>query len=325
MKTKQFITGMVSICIVFCFILTFTACNNDSDDDGPTTVDYRVTEKINTEVSGVNTWENKTIYSYLDNLLIEAIQFEKENNVWVEERKTEFEYNGDWVTSTRYYKDGDDWILEGMQSLYEMKIVDGKIMEIKYTYPNSVYREVFTYSRDKILKIENFYNEELRYKYECTYNGDNLVEIIEYDYYEGFEELRYKYEFTYTNGNLTQILGLYNNEGVWVNSDKDIYMYSGNKVVQIDDYDYYDGNWQLDDSEYYSYNGEGLLESISESGDGWTWEEIYTYEAGKGNYRLLYGDGVYYDVFNYPTAQRMSTANTGPEDSKLNIIRFLLR
>lgn len=326
MKTKEFITGILSILIMFWFSLSFMGCNNDDDGDGgdPITVAYRVTEKVSTQVSGSYMYEDKSVYSYLDNLLIEAIRLYKEEGTWLENEKRVFEYQGDWVTSRGYYKDGDNWVEQGMQGLEEMKIVNGKIMEIKYTYPNGIYRQVFTYNGDKIIKIESFDNDELEYKYVCTYIGENIDEIVEYEYNDGVEELDYKYEFSYVNGNLSEVLALNYYNGVWEISDKDVYTYSGNKVIQIDDYDYYNDTWELDDSEYFSYNSLGLLESISESGEGWTWEEIYTYEEGIGNYRLLYGDAGYYDVFNYPNAQRMTETVASPDDRKINVKRLLI-
>ena len=96
-------------------------------------------------------------------------------------------------------------------------------------------------------------------------------------------------------------------------------------MIQIDNYDYYNDSWQLDDSHYFSYNSLGLLESNSQCGEGWSWEETYTYEEGIGNYRLLQGDGGYYDVFNYPIAQRTGESITSPDDRKINIKRFLFR
>ncbi|WP_299335740.1 hypothetical protein [uncultured Psychroserpens sp.] len=327
MKTKQFITGVFSMLIIYCFAFTFVGC---SDDDGgidePAILNYRVAEKVSTEISGSNIYEDKSVYNYIDNRLMEIIELDKENGSWIDDRKTEFEYNGDWVSSSRYYKDGDEWVSQGMQSSDQIKIVDGKIVEIKYTSINYTSSTVYTYSGDKIIKVESFTNGELNSKYVCTYDGDNLDEIIEYDYNGGIEEFDYKYEFSYTNGNLTELLSYYFNEGVWKNSDKDVYSYSGNKVTQIDDYDYnsFTETWELDDSVYYSYNNLGLLESISESGEGWSWEEMYTYEDGIGNYKLLQGEGGYYEIFNYPTAQRTSDTNASTDDRALNLKRFLL-
>ncbi|WP_439151825.1 hypothetical protein, partial [Winogradskyella sp.] len=214
-----------------------------------------------------------------------------------------------------------------MQSNYDIKIVNGKVVETKSSSPYGTFRQVFTYNGDKIMKVERLYNDELEEKYVCTYNGDKIDEIIEYDYYNGNEEFNYKYEFSYTNDNLTEVLEFYydNGDEVWENSDREVYSYSGNKVIRIDDYDYdNDGNWELDESTNFSYNSLGLLESITQSGEGWSWEEIYTYEEGLGNYRLIHGEGGYYNVFNYPTAQRMADDNANVEDNKFSITRFLL-
>lgn len=329
MKTKQLFTSIFSMLIMYCFAITFTGCSNDDDDgdiDDPVTVTYRVAEKVSTQISGSNIYEDKSMYNYLDNRLIEIIELDNENGTWMEDRKTEFEYQGDWVYSNRYYKDGDDWIEEEMQSSEELKIVNGKVVEIKYYYMNYVFSQVFTYSGDQLTKIESFENGELNYKYVCTYNGEYLDEIIEYYYYEGIEELGYKYEFSYTNGNLTEVLELNYNDGVWQNSDRTVYIYSGNKVIQIDDYDYvsFNDSWELDDSEYYSYNSLGLLESISENGEGWSWEEIYTYEEGRGNYKLLQDEDSYYQIFNYPTPQRRSETIANSDHRKFNLKQFLL-
>lgn len=327
MKTKQFITGMLSILVMCGFTLTFVGCNSDDDDNDPSTVAYRVAEKVYTDVYGSNIYEDKDLYNYIDNRLIEVIDLDKEEGVWEENRKTEYTYDGDWVSSRRYKKEGDEWVTEGMQGLEEMKIVDGKIMEIKTTYPNSVYRQVYTYNGDKIVKVERFYNGELEEKYVCTYNGNKIDEIIEYDYYNGNEEFDYKYEFSYTNGNLTEVLAFYydNEDEVWENSYREVYIYSGNKVIRIDDYDYDDGAWALDDSTNFSYNSLGLLESVSQSGEDWTWEELFTYEEGRGNYKLLRGEGGYYSMFNYPSAQRMADDNTSGEDNKFSIIQSILQ
>ncbi len=327
MKTKRFITGILSILIMFCFTQTFIGCNNDDGGDGddPTTVAFRVTEKVSTEISGSYIYEDKDLYNYLDELLIEIIDLDKEEGLWVEDRKTVFDYQGDWVYSTRYEKDGDNWVEQNYGSSESMKIVKGKVLEIKYTYSNDIYRTVFTYDVNKIVKVENLYNGELNYKYVFTYNGGDLVEVVEYDYNDGVEELEDKYELSYSGGNLSEILRSYYNNGEWMNSDKDVYLYSGNKVIQIDDYDYYNDTWELEYSEYFSYNSLGLLETVSESGEGWTWEEVYTYEEGIGNYRLLQGDGAWYYIHNYPTPQRMAKTNTRPDDGKFNLKRFLSR
>ena len=327
MKTKQRITVVLSMFTIFCLALFFTGCSSDDDGDreGETTVAYRVAESVSTEISGSNIYEDKSIYNYLDERLIEIIELDKENGLWMEDRKTEFEYEGDWVYSTRYYKEGGGWIEQNMQSSEQLKIVNGKVVEIKYSSMNYVSLEVFTYSGDKLIEIERFVNGELNDKYVFTYNGDNLNNVIEYYYNYGIEEMDSKYEFYYVNGQLTELLGFYFDNGVWESYDKNVYFYSGNKVIQIDDYDYYNDSWELDDSEFYGYNSEGLLESISESGEGWTEEEIYTYEEGIGNYRLLQGDGGYYDIFNYPTAQRGADAKVIPDERKFNLKRFLFR
>ena len=133
----------------------------------------------------------------------------------------------------------------------------------------------------------------------------------------------YKYEFSYSGGNLSEILEFYFDNDSWVNSDKEVYLYSGNKVIQIDDYDYYNDSWELDDSEFFSYNSLGLLESISQSGEGWTEEEIYTYEEGVGNYRVLEDGGSWY-YFNYPTAQKGVEIMERTDDRKFNLKRFLV-
>lgn len=260
----------------------------------------------------------------MDKRLIEVIDFDKEDGSWVEDRKTEYEYDGNWVSSRRYNKDGDEWVPEGIQGAEEMKIVDGKIMEIKYTYPNDVYRQVYTYNGDKIVKVEYLNNGELNYMYVCTYRGDNIDEIIEYDYYNGNEELDYKYTFSYTNDNLTEMIGMYRSNEIWVNSSKYVYLYSGKNVIQIDYYDYSNENWELEDSTNFSYNSLGVLESISQSGEDWTWEEIYTYEEGRGNYKLLRGEGGYYSMFNYPSAQIMADDNISGEDNKFDVIQSIL-
>ncbi|WP_296386395.1 hypothetical protein [Winogradskyella sp.] len=328
MKTKQFITGILSFLTIYCFTLAFTGCSSDDDGDGDgqTTVAYRVTEIISTETSGSDVYEDKELYNYIDERLIEVIDLDKENGIWEEDRKTVYDYEGDWVYSRRYNKDGDNWVEQNLESSQGIKIVNGKVVETKYsnTFMNYVYKTIFTYNGDDLVRIESFRNDELDEKYVLTYNGGNLQDVIEYEYNDDIEEMYYKHAFSYSGGKLSEKLGLYFENGVWVNNDKDVYLYSGNKVIQIDDYDYDNDSWEFDDSEFFSYNSLGLLESISESGDGWTEEEIYTYEAGIGNYKLIQGDDGWYYYNNYPTAQREAAPNTIPDARKFNINRFLM-
>lgn len=325
MKTKQFITGVLSFLTIYCFTVTFTGCSSDDDGDGggQTTVAYRVTEIISTEIYDSNIYEDKDLYNYIDERLTEVIDLDKENGIWEEDRKTEYDYEGDWVYSKRYDKDGDNWVEQNFGSSEGLKIVNGKVIEVKYTYSNNIYRTVFTYNGDKLVKVESFDNGELNYKYAFTYNGENLQEVLEYYYNNGIEEMDYKYEFSYSGGKLSEILGIYFDDGVWVNSYKDVYLYDGNKVIQIDEYDYEDGTWELYDSEFFSYNSLGLLESISESGEGWTEEETYTYEEGIGNYKLLQGDGAWYYINNYPSAQKAAKTDARPDNRKFNLKEFL--
>ncbi len=326
MKTKQFITGILSFLTIYCFTLAFTGCSSDDDGDGQTTVAYRVTEIINTEISGSDIYEEKELYNYIDERLSEVIDLDKENGSWEEDRKTVYEYDGDWLYSKRYYKEGDDWVEQSMGSTEGIKIVNGKVVEIKYTNPfmSYSYKSIFTYNGDKLVKIESFRNEELDERYVFTYDGGNLKEAIEYEYNNGTEEMDHKYEFSFSGDKLTEILAFYYNDGVWENSDREVYLYSGNKVIQIDDYDYDNDSWELNYSEFFSYNSLGLLESISESGDGWTEEEIYTYEKGIGNYKLLQlGEYGWYYI-NYPTAQRAAKPNPKTDEGKFNLKRFLM-
>lgn len=326
MKTKQFITGVLTFLAIYCFTLAFTGCSNDDDDQvGQTSIDYRVSEIISTEISGSDVYEDKALYNYIDERLMEVIDLDKENGVWEEDRKTAYNYEGDWVYSSRYNKDGDDWVEQNYGSTEGIKIVNGRVVEVRYTntFMGYVYNSIFTYNGDKLVKIERFNNGDLRGKYVFTYNGENLQEVLEYEYDDGIEELDYKYEFSYSGGNLSEILELYYKDDAWVNSDKEVYLYSGNKVIQIDDYDYDNDSWELDDSEFFSYNSLGLLESISQRGEGWTEEEIYTYEEGVGNYRLLEDEGDWY-YFNYPTAQKTVKPESRPDDRKFNLKRFLV-
>ena len=91
MKTKQFITGMLSILVMYGFTLTFVGCNSDDDDNDPSTVAYRVAEKLYTDVYGSNLYEDKDLYNYMDKRLIEVIDLDKEEGVWEENRKTEYD------------------------------------------------------------------------------------------------------------------------------------------------------------------------------------------------------------------------------------------
>ncbi len=327
MKTKQFITGVLSFLAIYCFTLTFTGCNSDDNDDGgneQTTVNYRVSEIISTYISGSNIYEDKELYNYINERLTEVIDLEKEDGIWEEDRKTEFEYQGDWVYSKRYDKDGDNWIEQNYASSEGLKIVNGKIVEIEYISTNYIYRSIFTYNGSKLVKIESFDNGELDSKYVLTYNGEDLQEVIDYDYDDGIEEMDRKYEFSYSGGNISEMLESNFDDGVWVTSYKNVYLYSGNKVTRIDDYYYNNGSWELDNSEFFSYNTLGLLESISESGANWSEEEIYTYEEGVGNYKLLeFGEYGWYYI-NYPTAQRAAATNARTDDGKFNLKRFLM-
>lgn len=288
---------------MFVLAMSFISCSKD-DGDGTIlgTKNFRAKEIRWNDIYGSSTYEGKSVLSYTGEKLSEVIDYDKENGVWLENYKYDISYQGDWVYFKEYYREVNSWVEESYSS-FRIKIIDGKFLEEEYTYSGEIDRYIYTYSGNKLVSIENFYNGELGWKDELIYNGDQIQEYRGYSSNNGVLEFEEKSEFTYSDGKLTQVIDYYNNNAVWVKQVKYVYLYSGNQVIQIDAYDW-NNSWEPDGSEYFSYNSDGLLESISEEyGDG-SWEEHYTYEAGRGNLKLLQSDGEWNDKFNYPTLQK---------------------
>ena len=74
-----------------------------------------------------------SLYNYINERLMEVIDLDKEDGVWEEDRKTAYDYEGDWIYSRRYNKEGEDWVEQNYGSTEGIKIVDGKVVEVKYT------------------------------------------------------------------------------------------------------------------------------------------------------------------------------------------------
>jgi len=299
---------MKKFALLLVITISVLSCNkDDGDNDNPVTKAFRAKEVISVERYNSDVYEEKQVFFYTGEKVSEAISYDKENGVWLEDYKTVLSYQGDWVSSKWYEKEGNDWV-EDSDDTYRIKIINGKVLEVESTYDNEIDRYIYTYSGDKLILLENFENETLYWKEELIYNGDQIQEVKGYFSNNGVLEPEYKSEFTYSEGKLVQVIEYYYSNSVWKKDDKDVYQYSGNQVIQIDDYNWIDNNWEHDDITVYEYNSEGLLVSEVDSYDdgSGSWEQHYTYEAGRGNLKVLWDEESWYDIYNIPTLQKTS-------------------
>jgi len=293
---------------VLCFLALSCVLSCSKDDEPGGDVDpitFRVKEILSTYTdNSVVEEEGKLILSYNNELLIEIIEYEKENGTWEEEYKSELNYEGDWVNIRDFEKEGGIWV-EDQDWNMRVKIVNGRIEIQESTYDSDVHQTVFNYTGDKLISIQEFYDGVNEYKLEFSYNDVDLQEVIEYYYQEGNWMAVMKFQFSYSEGQLTQSISSYFNNDTWQVSEKYEYFYSVDKLVKIDEYYWINNSWEnYGRSTNFEYNDEGLLvserEMYSEGGNSRL--QKYLYEEGRGNLKLFME--INYYNYNYPTPQK---------------------
>lgn len=325
MKTNNIFRTVLCILALSCAL----SCNNDDDPSGD--VDnkaFRVKEVLSTYTdNSVIEEEGKSVLSYNNEVLIEIIEYEKENGTWEEEYKSELNYQGEWVDIINFNKEGDKWV-EDQNWNMTMKIVNGRIEITKSTSDSNVYETVYNYSGDKLISIKESYDGVDEYRMEFSYNGDNPQELIEYYFQEGNWIAVMKVQYNYSEGQLTQIISSYFNNENWQFSEKYEYFYSGDKLVKIDEYMWTGENWEnYGRNTNFEYNSEGLLvserEMYSEGGNSSLQE--YLYEEGRGNLKLFMEIN-YYNYY-YPTPQKpvIKPLASGTDYDKAFTHKFLLK
>jgi len=292
-------------CTVMC-ILTLScvlSCDKDDETGGDfETNTFRVKEIITFDTYNSVVEEEKSVLSYINELLTEVIGYEKENGTWIEEYKSELNYQGDWVNVKDYDKEGGMWVEENYE--FRFKVVNGRLEETQQNYGNETYSVVLNYSGDKLISIQEFENGVNDNKAEFIYDGDELQEVRGY-YYDGSWELQRKEQFNYSGGRLANVISSYYYNENWEFEEKNEYSYSGDKVIQIDEYYWSNNSWETGDSTYFEYNSEGLLVSRRTSySDDEYWETAFIYEEGRGNLKLFMEINNYYYNYNYPTPQK---------------------
>jgi hypothetical protein len=285
MKATIF-SNRISVLILMVCLLGFGTCKKDKDSE----TNYRVIAS-NDYYNNVLTANNLMVYQGEKISLIQGYDLSSKGD----STKTEFDYpDASTIVATGYYQVGNEWNLE---SKNEYKHAGNNITQtIIYVYDEfgmTPYIKVdFQYQNDKLAEeIYSLYDAgtwypftkvsytydgnkaiqsqvtmdwgdgwEIAYKEVATYNGAELVNIIEYDYSEGVYTESYKYEFLYVNGQIKQI-----------------------------DFFYFEENWISDGSNNYTYDDFGNLASMGESGD---YKTEYTYEQAKGNLdQILFASG----------------------------------
>jgi len=325
MKTNNIFRTVLCILALSCLL----SCTNDDEPSGDVdSITFRVKEILSTYTdNSVVEEEEKLILSYNNELLIEIIEYEKENGTWEEEYKSEINYQGDWVNIIDFEKEGGIWV-EDQDWNMRLKIVNGRIEIAESTSDSNVYETVYNYSGDKLISIQEFYDGVNEYKMEFSYNGDNPQEVIEYHFQEENWIAVMKIEYNYSEGQLTQVISSYFNNESWQVSEKQEYIYSSDRVVKIDEYYWMNNNWEnFGRSTNFEYNNEGLLvserEIYSEGGNSRLQE--YLYEEGRGNLKLFME--INYYNYNYPTPQKFprktKAVDVGHDKSFLN--KFLLK
>jgi hypothetical protein len=106
----------------------------------------------------------------------------------------------------------------------------------------------------RVTKVIHYYSDNPNYKYEFTYDGEKLVEVLEYSYRNNSYELGYKYEITYNDNKATLIE--YKKDGEnWETKWKWCLTLENNRIAQEEYFHYDDGNWVWEGKYVYSFSG----------------------------------------------------------------------
>lgn len=182
----------------------------------------------------------------------------------------------------------------------ELKLVNNRVVEIiHYSEGYMAGKTEFIYKNSGLIESvkEYYYNKkawDLHREETFVYFSGQLTQRISINNYTS--SLDYKYEYSYKGNEINEIVEYnkgYSGSGAWNMVWKNVFTYTAGKITEIQNYDYIVViGWDLFGNEEFKYDDNGNLVEHSEftHGDVEPWQKSdFTYEAGSGNFRQIYG------------------------------------
>lgn len=277
------------------------SCEKDEDengDDTPQQESYRIEEEVKSEDSQN---VSKETYEYSGEKISKVMIYDYNGkDLWEEDQKDEYSYpDAATVVITNFEMVSGEWEENDKE-------------EIRFA--NGVWSEHITYNHDGVE-----WNPSTKTAY--TYQGSQLVGMIDYDYVGGMEIAVYKIDFTW-NGDKVQDATSYNyQENDWKKVTKDtIYYQDGTTIEKIETWSFdaqevvqrvvfayqggklesmttyivdFMGNWNQVFKNSYEYDEHGNLSKHTNFtdylGTTKTFVSRYSYDKGSGNFRQIWG------------------------------------
>jgi hypothetical protein len=229
-------------------------------------IEYIYDEEMNQQIK-----HTKTEYNYIGDLLQQktSFKFDQINNSWIESGKRSYGYNpNNKLTDQAYYK----W--DQQMDIWREQHVDS------FRYQN----EHLTRWKHLVYDADKGWMPQRMHTY--SYEGNQLVERMEYVYDSHSRVPSRKSVFSYTNENRTEwILYTYNQSSSnWLRKRKFLYTYTNDTLKGWTSYTWNHSfnEWQYHWSSDYMYNANAQLEEIMNS--------KWAYDINKDSSRWLDDD-----------------------------------
>ncbi|MBN1339795.1 MAG: hypothetical protein JXA03_10760 [Bacteroidales bacterium] len=305
--------------------LLFSGCKKDDDDDdnpAPSNA-YRIIEEIFYEDGQEDT---RDVIEYADNKIKRVTNYDYSAKAWSFASKDELSYpDASTVEIITYDYDDDNWIED-----------DKEVIK----FANNLWSESTSYNFDGAA-----WNPTSKSSYE--YSGTKLMKMTDYDYLGGIEIAVMKMEYGW-GGEILLYATTFSFDGTaWQEITKDTITYEEGVIAKIEtfsfgsnafvtrhEFAYESGKlksisiynvdfleiWHLAFVFSYLYDEAGNLieqtQVIDYMGISKTYETVYSYEKGSGNFRQLWGAGNgWYSWYPIPTKN--------PGDKQAQIHRYL--
>jgi hypothetical protein len=290
MKKRTFLKSAALCCTIASLLFIFTMCSkDDSDNNSPPTVSYRVTSD-SLYINDTLTFTGK--FTYNSNMLTEIIYYLLGSEEYM---KQVFQYSGNSISFvTLYTKNNGVW---NKQTEYEILGYNGDnptgVIEHYYneagveTYKS---KTVYIYQGTVLQKTDRYSSEtgvwtltgSTSYQYDDQGRIKQEMDDTTFNYYAHLKS--YSYVGDKMSEMLTQEYTPY--YGILTNYAKTTFEYVNGHLSKTFDYAWDSGSWKVDGQTRYEYNAAGNLMSVWSDISGYfSYKDVYLYSEGSGNYR----------------------------------------
>ncbi len=294
------------------------SCKKDDESQGTAKNSHRIKERLYTSSSSVS----KTVYTYTGEKITQSLDYygyKSSLENWIETGKSEYVYENNKVTQTRFTYSGGSWVpmYQYMKTFSNSKLIEQSSNKFVNNEWVPEYRLTYQYSGGKLVQEEFYYTDNnggliLEERIEYTYANNKCVEFLVYsNYTSGSLELNSKATLSYSGDKLSEIVWYSNYYGTWEKINKNVYTYADNLLNNVKNYnwDNYNSTWatEANTSEFFEYDANGYLTKETNTYSySSTYVFEYTYEAGNGNGQMLFSYPMY-DIYGYPVIRKSVT------------------